>query len=223
MSGQLTTKSIYLVQRLMEKYRERKRDIHMVFIDLGKDHKKVLRDVLWRCFDAKGSPMDYIKVIKDMYDRAKTRVRIMGGDKENFLFALVIDDLTWYIQKELPWCGNLAIYTYVGDVEIEWDDVSKRETISDVLRGRGQRPVNFALIKDDVDRDGLGAIGATGAIVLPTLPKGVKFTITSTMLQMLNLKGLFRGGVSDDAKQHLMNFIAIYKSSEIPGVSQSTI
>lgn len=41
---------------------------------------------------------------------------------------------------------------------------------------------------DDVDIDGAGT---TGAIVLPSFPHGVKFTITSTMLQMLNLKGLF--------------------------------
>ncbi|XP_015169534.1 uncharacterized protein [Solanum tuberosum] len=37
----------------------------------------------------------------------------------------------------------------------------------------------------DVDLDGAGA---TGAIVLPALPPGVKFTITSTMIQLLNLK-----------------------------------
>uniref|UniRef100_M1DMX4 Integrase core domain containing protein n=1 Tax=Solanum tuberosum TaxID=4113 RepID=M1DMX4_SOLTU len=39
--------------------------------------------------------------------------------------------------------------------------------------------------EDDADLDG---VGATGAIVLPTLPPGVKFTITSTMIQRLNLK-----------------------------------
>jgi len=59
--------------------------------------------------------------------------------------------------------------------------------------------------------------------VLPALPPGVKFTITSTMIQLLNLKGMFRGEAGDYANQHLMNFVAIYKSQEIPGVSQTAM
>ncbi|KAK4707200.1 hypothetical protein R3W88_033252 [Solanum pinnatisectum] len=60
--------------------------------------------------------------------------------------------------------------------------------------------------EDDADFNGAGA---TGAIVLPALPPGVKFTITSAMIQLLNLKGMFRGVTGDDANQHLMNFVAI--------------
>ncbi|KAK4709768.1 hypothetical protein R3W88_004281 [Solanum pinnatisectum] len=67
---------------------------------------------------------------------------------------------------------------------------------------------------DDLDLDGTRA---TGAILLHTLPPGVKFTITSTMIQLLNLKGIFRGAPTDDASQHLMNFVAICKSQEILG------
>ncbi|KAK4706605.1 hypothetical protein R3W88_033837 [Solanum pinnatisectum] len=60
--------------------------------------------------------------------------------------------------------------------------------------------------EDDLDLDG---VGATRAIVLPVLPLGFNFTITSTMIQLLNLKGMFRGVTGDDANQHLMNFVAI--------------
>jgi len=59
--------------------------------------------------------------------------------------------------------------------------------------------------------------------VLPVLPPGVKFTITNIIIQLLNLKGLFRGAAGDDANQHLMNFVAICKSQEIPGVSQTAM
>ncbi|KAH0685650.1 hypothetical protein KY290_017172 [Solanum tuberosum] len=48
-------------------------------------------------------------------------------------------------------------------------------------------------------------------------PRGVKYTVTSTMIQLLNLKGTFRGVAGDDANQHLMNFMAICKSQEITG------
>ncbi|KAK4721276.1 hypothetical protein R3W88_011509 [Solanum pinnatisectum] len=74
--------------------------------------------------------------------------------------------------------------------------------------------------EDDLDLDGAGA---TRVIVLPALPPSVKFTITSTMIQLLNVKGMFKGVAGDDANQHLMNFVAICKSQEILGVSQTTM
>ncbi|KAD4179607.1 hypothetical protein E3N88_28198 [Mikania micrantha] len=123
MPGRSTTEVIHVLRRLMEKYREKKRDLHMVFIDPEKAYDSVPRQLIWGSLASRGIPWRYIEIIKDTYARAKTSVRAPVGDIDPFsvevglhqgsalspfLFVVILDELSRSIQEDIPWCMLFA-------------------------------------------------------------------------------------------------------------------
>lgn len=54
------------LQQLMERYRERGKDLHMPLIDLETTYDKLPRDALRWILEKKGVPIKYINIIKNM-------------------------------------------------------------------------------------------------------------------------------------------------------------
>jgi len=84
-SSRLTVKAIHVIRRLMELYRDKKKELHGVFIDLEKLDDRVSHEVLLECLEKKGVSVAYIWAIKDMYKRVETSAWISTGDTKKFL------------------------------------------------------------------------------------------------------------------------------------------
>jgi hypothetical protein len=80
----LTMETIFLIRKLMEKCREQKKDMHMVFIDLEKTYDKVSTNVMWWDLQKHKVSTKYITLIKDMYDNVVTSVWTSDGDTNDF-------------------------------------------------------------------------------------------------------------------------------------------
>jgi hypothetical protein len=65
---------IFLIRQLMERCKEQKKDMNMIFIDL-KAYDKVPRNIMWWALQKHKVSSKYITLIKYMYDNVVTSVR----------------------------------------------------------------------------------------------------------------------------------------------------
>jgi Reverse transcriptase (RNA-dependent DNA polymerase) len=107
----------------MERHRQHKNDLHMIFIDLEKAYNKILRNIMWWALEKKLVSTKYITLIKDMYTNIVTCVRAyddefdifsikialhQGSALSPYIFTLMMDVITNNIYGDIPWCMLFA-------------------------------------------------------------------------------------------------------------------
>lgn len=117
-SGKSCADAIQTLRIVIEKCRDNRQDLHMVFIDLEKAFDRVPRDIVYASLRWHGVPERLVKVVMDMYAQNRTRIRSTAGISDEFtvnvgvsqgsalsplLFILVINYLTVDLMEELPW------------------------------------------------------------------------------------------------------------------------
>ncbi|XP_057529724.1 uncharacterized protein LOC130808259 [Amaranthus tricolor] len=88
MPGRSTTEAIHLLRRLMEKYRERKKDLHLVFIDLEKAYDSIPQSLVWDSLKNIGISRRYIE----------------GSTLSPFIFTAIMEEISKSIWEIVPWC-----------------------------------------------------------------------------------------------------------------------
>ena len=69
---------------LQEEYREKNKELHVVFVDLEKAYDRVPRELIWWSLRYERVPEAYIKIIQDTYEDCQTQVATREGNTEHF-------------------------------------------------------------------------------------------------------------------------------------------
>ena len=85
-----TMDPVFALTILQEKYKEKQKDLHMIFVDLEKAYDRVPRYLIWWAMRKRAIPEGYVKVIQDMYRGTKTRVKTRCGRMEYFEVKVVL-------------------------------------------------------------------------------------------------------------------------------------
>ena len=118
MPGCGTTDAIFLVKQLQEKYLGKKKNLYFAFIELEKAFDWVPREVVWWAIRKLGVEEWLVRVVKSLYENARSRVRVNDTFSDEFevkvrvhqgsvlsplLFIKVLEALSLEFRSGCPW------------------------------------------------------------------------------------------------------------------------
>ncbi|GKF54896.1 retrovirus-related pol polyprotein LINE-1 [Tanacetum coccineum] len=93
--GRSSMEAIHIIRTLMEKYRERQKDLHLAFLDLEKAYDGGMYEGARTCVRTPTGNSEYFPVDVGLHQ---------GSAISPYLFALILDELSRGIQESIPWC-----------------------------------------------------------------------------------------------------------------------
>jgi hypothetical protein len=120
--GRSIIKAIFLIRQLIERYRELKKDLYMIFTNLEKAYDKILRNINWWALEKKWvqqSTLSLLRICTQILwliracdgesDVFSIKIRLyQGSELSLYIFILVMNDNTNDIQGKNPWCMLFA-------------------------------------------------------------------------------------------------------------------
>ena len=85
MPGRGTTDASFVVRRMKEEYRNKKKKLYMCVVDTQKAFVRVPRKVMEWAMRRKGLPESIVRVVMSHYYEAKAKVRVGSKLSEEFL------------------------------------------------------------------------------------------------------------------------------------------
>ena len=84
MSGKSTIDAIFILRQLQEKYREKKKKLYHVFVDLEKAFDRVPREVIEWALRRQRVPEKLVRMVMLLYEGTTSRVKTVAGKSEKF-------------------------------------------------------------------------------------------------------------------------------------------
>ena len=145
MPGKGTVDALFMARMLQEKYGKKKRKLYMCFVDLEKAFDRVPRKVIEWALRKKGVNENLVRVVMQLYEGAKTKVKVGKGMSEAFsvkvgvhqgsvlspfLFAIVMDVVCGDVME-----GLLFEILYADDLVLMAESMEELQLKFDRWRG----------------------------------------------------------------------------------------